>query len=502
MLHSNMFAICVGPMKIESLLVGEPDFPMIEHGGTVYSRGAIAEFADVILGLLDAQDVPANAAIGVVARNRPLHAAAILGMVARGRIASMIYAFQSPVALANDLSATGFAAVIAEAEDWSEEAKSAAKARGTLGVGLDSARLSVALVPGLEQFAVADYRRHGSDIAVEILSSGTTGPPKRVPVSKTIIARSLEMTKASGTIVRGEFDISPWPIGSIGGIGRLIGNAMTYRPLVYFDKFNVAEWVEAVKKYRPRIVTGMPAMMQMVLDAKIPAEDLASVEIFYGGSAPFDVELREKLLAAYGITVIWAYGATEFYGTIISWSEDMHHEWGAAKPGSSGRALPGVTLRVVDPDSGDELPPGEAGLLHAQVDALGPEWIATNDLVAVDADGFMFHKGRHDGAIVRGGFKVLPETIRTALRMHPAVLDACCVGLADKRLGQVPAVAVELASGVEAPGEFELRNFLIDRLPKQSIPTQIRVVDALPRTATLKVELRAVERLFESPSPL
>jgi long-chain acyl-CoA synthetase len=485
-------------MEIENLLAGEPDFPMIEHGGTVYSRGQIAEFAEAILGLLDAGRVPTDAAIGVVARNRPLHAAAILGLVARGRIATMIYAFQSPVALASDLTVTGFAAVIAENEDWSEEARAAAKSRGTLGIGLDSAGFSVALVPGLERFTAADYRRHGSDIAVEILSSGTTGPPKRVPVSKSIIARSLEMTKASGTVTRGEFDISPWPIGSIGGIGRLIGNVMTYRPLVYFDKFNVAEWTGAVKKYRPRIVTGMPAMMQMVLDARVPAEVLASVEIFYGGSAPFDVELREKLLAAYGITVIWAYGATEFYGTIISWSEDMHREWGAAKPGSSGRALPGVALRVVDPETGSELPPGEAGLLCARVDALGPEWIATNDLVVVDADGFMFHRGRHDGAIVRGGFKVLPETIRSALREHPAVLDACCIGRDDKRLGQVPVAVVELAAGVVAPAEADLLAFLRERLPKQAIPVRIMIADSLPRTATLKVELQAVHRLVDA----
>ncbi len=308
-------------MEIADLLEGEPDLPMFEHSGMLFSRGQIAAFADATLGLLDAAGVPGDAAIGVVGRNRPMHAAAILGLVTRGRIATMIYAFQSPAALASDLASTGFAAVIADAEDWSSEAIAAASARGTLGIALDSPELTVALVGGLEEFAVPDYRRHGSDIAVEILSSGTTGPPKRVPVSKTIIARSLEMTKASGTVGPGEFDISPWPIGSIGGIGRLIGSVMQRRPLVYFDKFNVTEWVAAVKRHRPRVVTGMPAMMQMVLDAGVPAEDMASVEIFYGGSAPFDPELREKLLETYGITVIWAYGPTEFYGTIISWSE-------------------------------------------------------------------------------------------------------------------------------------------------------------------------------------
>jgi long-chain acyl-CoA synthetase len=487
---------------IENLLVGEPDFPMIEYGGRLYARGEIAGFADQVLALLKAAGVPRDAAIGVVGRNRPLHAAAILGLVSHGRVATMIYAFQSATALATDLASTGFAAVIAENEDWSAHAIEAARTRGTLGISLDTDSGGVSLVPDLETSSTADYRRHSSDMTVEILSSGTTGPPKRIPVSKTIIARALEMTNASGTITRGEFDISPWPIGSIGGIGRLIGSVVQRRPLVYFDKFNVAEWVEAVKRHRPRIVTGMPAMMQMVLDADVPPEDLASVEVFYGGSAAFDVELKEKLLDKYGITVIWAYGATEFYGTVISWSEDMHREWGAAKPGSSGRALPGVTLKVVDPESGAELPPGEAGLLHAKVEALGPEWIGTNDLVIVDADGFMYHKGRHDGAIVRGGFKILPETIRTALREHSSVLDAACVGLDDKRLGQVPVAAAELASGHSAPSEPEMLAFLSDRLPKHAIPTRILVVDSLPRTSTLKVELRAVQRLFESPSSI
>jgi long-chain acyl-CoA synthetase len=489
-------------MMIENLLIGEPHLPMIEYGGTLYSRGQIADYACTILALLNSAGVPRDAAIGVVGRNRPLHAAAILGLVSDGRIATMIYAFQSPAALAKDIASTGFSAVIAEPEDWSADAVAAASESGALGIMIDTAAGSAALVSGLENFVNPNYRRHSSDIAVEILSSGTTGPPKRIPVSKTIIARALEMTNASGTVTRGEFDISPWPIGSIGGIGRLIGSVVQRRPLVYFDKFNVAEWVDAVKRHRPRIVTGMPAMMQMVLDANVQPKDLASVDVFYGGSTAFDIELKDQLLEKYGITVIWAYGATEFYGTVISWSEEMHREWGAVKPGSSGRALPGVALKVVDPDSGVELPPGSVGLLHARVDALGPDWIGTNDLVIVDRDGFMFHKGRNDGAIVRGGFKILPETIRTALREHPAVLDASCVGLDDKRLGQVPVVAVELVSSGDTPSEAALLDFLRDRLPKQCIPTRVRIVDALPRTATLKVELGAVQRLFDGPSSI
>jgi long-chain acyl-CoA synthetase len=121
-------------MEIESLLSGDAELPMLEYGGAVYLRGQIAGFADEICAMLDAAKVPHDAAIGVVARNRPLHQAAILGLIARGRIASMIYAFQSPKLVATDLTANRFAAVIADDMDWSAEAVEAARTCGTLGI--------------------------------------------------------------------------------------------------------------------------------------------------------------------------------------------------------------------------------------------------------------------------------------------------------------------------------------------------------------------------------
>jgi acyl-CoA synthetase (AMP-forming)/AMP-acid ligase II len=141
------------------------------------------------------------------------------------------------------------------------------------------------------------------------------------------------------------------------------------------------------------------------------------------------------------------------------------------------------------------LPAGETGWLEAQVDSLGEAWIRTTDLALLDEDGFVFVKGRGDGAIIRGGFKILPEQIVESLREHPAVLDAAVVGIEDEKLGQIPAAAVELAKGFELT-IVALEKHARDRLLSYQIPAKWTIVDSLPRTPTLKVILSDVKKLF------
>jgi acyl-coenzyme A synthetase/AMP-(fatty) acid ligase len=115
----------------------------------------------------------------------------------------------------------------------------------------------------------------------------------------------------------------------------------------------------------------------------------------------------------------------------------------------------------------------------------------------IDEDGFMFHRGRADGAIVRGGFKILPETIERALLLHEAISAAAVLGIPDQRLGQVPAAAVQLKPGAERPGIADLEAHLRAHLYATHIPTTWRIVEELPRTPSLKIDRPAVRRLFE-----
>src|SRR5439155_3920483 len=102
--------------------------------------------------------------------------------------------------------------------------------------------------------------------------------------------------------------------------------------------------------------------------------------------------------------------------------------------------------------------------------------------------GFVFLRGRADGAIMRGGFKVLPESIERALQAHPAVSVAAVAGVPDRRLGQVPAAAIQFSPGVERPGVDELKAHLRQHVLVTHIPVHWRVVDELPRTPSMKLD--------------
>src|SRR6185437_194480 len=147
------------------------------------------------------------------------------------------------------------------------------------------------------------------------------------------------------------------------------------------------------------------------------------------------------------------------------------------KRGSVGRANPGAQLRVVD-DDGNPLGPDEPGLLEVKPGQLGPaaDWMRTTDLARIDEDGFLWILGRADQAIIRGGFKVIPDDVRAALESHPAVRGAAVVGRSDDRLGETPVAVVELRQAAVTDVD-ELVDFLRNRLARYEIPTEITIVD-------------------------
>jgi acyl-coenzyme A synthetase/AMP-(fatty) acid ligase len=138
------------------------------------------------------------------------------------------------------------------------------------------------------------------------------------------------------------------------------------------------------------------------------------------------------------------------------------------------------------------------GLLQVVSPRIGPEWIKTSDLAVLDSDGFLFLKGRADGAIMRGGFKVLPESIEAALQSHPAIAESAVVGIADARLGQVPAAAIRLKPNTDEPSIAELEAHLRRLMLATHVPTRWLFCAEIPRNPSLKVDRMALRRLFET----
>jgi acyl-coenzyme A synthetase/AMP-(fatty) acid ligase len=155
-----------------------------------------------------------------------------------------------------------------------------------------------------------------------------------------------------------------------------------------------------------------------------------------------------------------------------------------------------VEIRTVD-DGGRPLPAGATGRLQLRAGQIGAgEWTSTSDLGHLDADGFLWLDGRADDAIIRGGFKVQPDTVKKALERHPAVREAAVAGLPDPRLGTVPVAVVEIRAGVQPPTSEELLAFSREHLMPYEVPVRLLVVARLPRSASLKVSRADVLALF------
>jgi acyl-CoA synthetase (AMP-forming)/AMP-acid ligase II len=473
---------------------------MLECDGRWVSWGSIRSLTERIDRELTAAGCQAGGRVAVVLSNRMESVAALIAMFRGGRTLVTISPLQPPDRLSDDLAASAAPFVLAPAALWSDEVFNRAVADlGATGWRLDDGELDVQ-VRGTTETVSGDPA-----VSIEMLTSGTTGAPKRIPLTRAQLEASLASalrhndrpevrTKPPLT---GTVGLVTLPIVHIGGLWALLQSLVAARPIAMLDRFTVPGWHALVTQYRPAVAGLPPAAMRSVLDSDIPREDLASIRAINAGTSPVDPALVDAFFARYGIPILVVYGATEFSGAVAGWTvKDFHARW-TDKRGSVGRAFPGVRLQIVDED-GASLGANESGRLQvATLQASGAgDWITTSDLAHLDEDGFLYIDGRADDVIVRGGFKVSPETVVRALRAHPAVADAAVAPIPDQRLGQIPVAAVELRPGAAVDGEA-LREHCRSMLTPYEVPARIFVVDELPRGAALKVDRRRLIAMLE-----
>jgi acyl-coenzyme A synthetase/AMP-(fatty) acid ligase len=437
--------------------------------------------------------------IGIVLRNRPALLSALIAVLATGREVITLSPFHGDVGLAEDIAALAPQAVIADPRDWSRSGVAdAVRDAGAVAIETGDER---ALVRREVEWTPDPRPVAHSDVAVLMLTSGTTGKPKRVELTYARFGAAFDAA-GTGAAMNAELRLRSgsailWTsLVHIGGLYFAVSSVLEGRTTALLERFDVDAWAALVREHRPKIIGLPPTAMRMVMDGGVPKDVFDGVRGVLSGTAPLDPGDADRFEARYGLPVLTNYGATEFAGAIAGWHLKLRREWGDAKRGSVGRAHPGIELRIVDQKSGVPVGPGEAGVLEArggQLPADGDGWTRTTDLASLDEDGFLFIHGRADDAINRGGFKIVPSVIEDALKTHPAVTDASAVGLPDPRLGEVPVAAVTLRSPAEPA---ELRDWLGDRLARYHLPTEIKVVDELPRTPSMKISRPGVRALF------
>lgn len=489
---------------ISTAVTQASDVNAFEYKGQWQTWGEVSRFMNELEDLLGAARITAGTPVGVFMRNRPAHLSAALQLLITRRCIVTINPFQSADKLAVEIKNLRCAAYIGDEDDWkSHEVRTAVGESGSVGILANQRpHLSVSFIQGLSDQRSGTFLPEQEGTSVLMLTSGTTGPAKRIKLpysnlEQAFAAATHYQSNPSKSALRTKTPaVLTSPLAHIGGLYFALDAVMDIRPLVLMEKFNIDDFIRIMQVHQPKMISLPPAALRMILDAEVPVDTLHSLKAIRTGSAPLTPELQDSFEQRYGVPVLNVYGATEFAGAVAGWSLKDHQTYRRSKIGAVGRAQPGVELRVVCAESGVALPPGQTGILEVKTIQVDPNrWIRTTDLGDMDEDGFLYLRGRADDAIIRGGFKVLPREIETTLKQHPAVHDACVIGLADPRLGAIPVAAIVLREGAEA-SEQELLDFSRTHLVAYQVPVQIRLISELPRTLSMKVSQHEVRNLF------
>lgn len=501
-------------------LIGElshldPEAEALEFEGSWWNWADLSAIGAALDAKLSAAGLGADARVAGMLRNAPAMAGAIICLLSADRCLVTLNPSLPDEALGADIAKLLPGALFGLEQDWARPGViAAAREAGCLGLVLTGDRQDpVQIVDGCGKPNLFKLRAFADDgVGLEMLTSGTTGAPKRIPLTRHAIEQSvLSAAVYDGRkpgdppVLRNQKVMLSAPFTHLAGIFGLLNGVMAGRKVVLLPRFTVEGWVSAVERHGLKVASAPPAALRMILDADVPRERLQSLAAFRSGTAPLDPDLADAFFERYGVPVLQNYSATEFAGAGAGWTLSDHKRFYPAKRASVGRMNPGIEARVIDVESHAPLAPGEQGLLEIRAPHLGGgAWMRTTDLAVLDADGFLFIKGRADNAIIRGGFKVFPEDIVTALQKHPAILEASVIGLPDARLGHVPVAAYMLKAGAAEPAEGDLDAFLRKSLMPYQVPVRLFPLEYLPRTPSLKVsqpELKAVlSRLMAEPA--
>ncbi len=338
-----------------------------------------------------------------------------------------------------------------------------------------------------------------------VFTSGTTGRPKgtahtqgRLAVRADAFVRTMGLTGQDTALT--VFPAAR-PISLVGQILAMlrVGGATALAERPGPDAF----W-EVYGRTRPTYCLLMPSYARRIFQAPGAARaDHSRLRFWISAGDHPGPELPRQVQAVTGRRLCNMYGMSEI-GMV-----SVQSPTGPDKPGSLGRPLPGVAMRLVDRD-GREARPGEAGRLFVRTpdmmvgywndtlathQAMGTGWLDTCDLVRVDADGDGWFLGRASEAIVRNAVNVASALVAEALAAHPAVAEAMVVGMADPCEGQVPVAFYRPRDAVERPAGEAFRQWVAARVDAESVPVAFHALDQWPLTPQGKVDKKELARL-------
>jgi benzoate-CoA ligase family protein len=352
---------------------------------------------------------------------------------------------------------------------------------------------------GLAAAETAAVPTHADDMAFWLYSSGSTGLPKAVVHLQHDIEYTCE-TYARQVLGIGESDVTFSTTKLFHAYG--LGNNLTFpywcgaSTILHSGRPTPPAVLESIEKLRPTLFFSAPTLYNAILNFEgSKGRDLSSIRHCVAAAEALPAEVWKRWKEAYGLTILDGIGSTEMLHIYCSNRVDD------LRPGSSGKAVPGYELKILDPE-GAAVPIGEAGDMYVKGDSalafywgqhektkrsvLG-EWFFSGDRYRQDADGFFWYEGRSDDMIKVGGLWVSPVEIEGVLLEHERVEESAVVGTEVDGFTRIKAFVI--AKGDATPElAAELQELCKSRLQRFQYPHLVEFVAELPKTVTGKIQ--------------
>lgn len=420
-----------------------------------------------------------------------------------------------PVPLNARLAPAELAAIIGDCEPAAVVAPADVLASVRAAMPAGSATAWLALEPGLVENE-ADPRpippADPASTALILYSSGSTGQPKGVELSHSNIlwnaqAFAFDLLR----LAPGDIGYTALPLSHVFGHTCLFSTFLFAGASMFIaDGFDPQQVFAGLSATRATVFMGVPTMYWTMARAELPEGiDLSRWRACVSGGQALPIDVHERFERRFGVLISEGYGMTEASPSVTG---NRFH--GLRKPGSAGQPYLGVEMRVVD-DAGHDVPTGQPGelLLRGPGIARGyfrkPEltaqtfadgWLRTGDIGRVDEDGFLFIVDRKKEMIITGGYNVYPREIEEVLHRFEGVLEVAAIGAPDERLGE-RIVAFVVSADAKAPVDAgALLAHCNECLARYKVPREVRLVDALPRNATGKVDRLRLRAVAADPS--
>jgi long-chain acyl-CoA synthetase len=500
---------------LRTLAASQPDAPMLTCGERTLTWGELYRRARRVSRALAAEGIGTGDRVVFLDRNGIEYFEVFFGCALLGAVSVSVNWRLAPGEMADIVIDAG-ARVAFVGPDYAGAAKEIAGRAACVRswVGLED------LDAWLDAHAEPDppdpgFEPEPDDVVIQLYTSGTTGLPKGVMITGRNIATVLVEADATFNIQADTVSLVAMPLFHIGGTGWALGGMSRGGHSVILRDVDPVAMLGLVERHRVTETFVVPAVLMFVLATpELATTDVSSLRRIFYGAAPISEDLLVRSMEAFGCDFAQVYGLTETTGAITTLQPEDHDPSGPRSRllQSAGRPLPHVELRIVDPDTGSELPVGKVGELwtrsgqnmagywnkpEATGEVLsGDGWFRTGDAGWVDAEGYVFLHDRIKDMIVTGGENVYPAEVENALVAHPAVTDAAVIGVPDERWGETVKAIVVRAPGVPGDDEALAADLMAstrERLAHYKCPTSVDFVEVLPRNPSgkiLKRELR------------